>query len=232
MDNCSAAGDADRLFRHAAGRMVARLMRLLGPRYLDVAEDAVQDAMCAALETWKFHGVPLNPQSWLMRAAHNRAVDLIRADRRFQNLLNKIALDPTTRPAANPSRVDCETPATHDDCLVLIFSCCDPRLAANAQLALILKAVCGFSLDEIAAAFFASPSTVEKRVTRAKAYLKRSRHCAISIIPARLSRALAPSTKRCISSLMRAINPCATRRRSALNFATKLSVWLNCSPPI
>ena len=154
--------------------MIARLTRLLGPRYFDLAEDAVQDAMCAALETWKFHGIPLNPEAWLMRAAHNRAIDLVRGDRRLQSLLNRIAEDPTIRPAEVPPNQLSEKAAPHDDCLMLMFSCCNPTLATNAQLALILKALCGFSLDEIAAAFFVTPSAIEKRVTRAKGCLKRS----------------------------------------------------------
>jgi RNA polymerase sigma-70 factor (ECF subfamily) len=174
MDNRSATTAADRFFRHEAGRMLARLTRLLGPRYFDLAEDAVQDAMCAALETWKFQGIPQKPDAWLMRAAHNRAIDLIRADRRLQSVLNRIVVDPTTRPAGEPPNQLSENAAPHDDCLLLMFSCCNPRLATNAQLALILKALCGFSLDEIAAAFFVTPSAIEKRVTRAKACLKRS----------------------------------------------------------
>jgi RNA polymerase sigma factor (sigma-70 family) len=174
MDNPTAASTADRFFRHEAGRMVARLARLLGPRYFDLAEDAVQDAMCAALETWRFHGIPRAPEGWLMRAAQNRAIDLVRANRRLQNLLSKIALDPTAGRAGEPSKADLQSTAPHDDCLMLMFSSCNPRLATNAQLALILKALCGFSLDEIAAAFFVTPSAIEKRVTRAKACLKRS----------------------------------------------------------
>ena len=174
MDNRRAATAADHLFRHEAGRILARLTHLLGPRYFDLAEDAVQDAMCAALETWKFHGIPLTPEVWLMRVAHNRAIDLVRANRRSQKLLNKIALDPTAGIAAAPPEAHLQSTAPHDDCLMLMFSCCNPRLATNAQLALVLKALCGFSLDEIAAAFFVTPSAIEKRVTRAKACLKRA----------------------------------------------------------
>jgi len=154
--------------------MVARLTRLFGPRHFGIAEDAVQDAICAALETWKFRGVPERPEAWLMRAARNRAIDLIRADRRSLDILSRIAFDPTTEDAEAPD-ADVENGGPHDDRLALMFSCCHPKLATDAQLALILKALCGFSLDEIAAAFFASRAAVEKRVTRAKAYLKRSR---------------------------------------------------------
>jgi RNA polymerase sigma factor (sigma-70 family) len=175
MNSESASTTADRLFRHEAGRMVARLTRLLGPRYFDVAEDAVQDAICTALETWKFRGVPEHPDAWLMRVARNRAIDLIRADRRSLDILGRIAVDPATPAAVEPPQADYERAGAHDDRLALMFSCCHPGLATDAQLALILKALCGFSLDEIAAAFFASRPAIEKRVTRAKAFLKRSR---------------------------------------------------------
>lgn len=154
--------------------MVAQLTRLLGPRHFDLAEDAVQDAICTALETWKFRGLPEKPEAWLMRAAHNRAIDLIRADSRSLATLAKIALDPGTAGAAEATE-GLERASSHDDRLALIFSCCNPKLTTEAQLALILKALCGFSLDEIAAAFFVSRPAIEKRVTRAKAYLKRFR---------------------------------------------------------
>jgi RNA polymerase sigma factor (sigma-70 family) len=175
MDTEEASTAADRLFRHEAGRMVARLTRLLGPRHFDLAEDAVQDAICAALETWKFRGLPEKPEAWLTRAAHNRAIDLIRADRRLSGVLDRIALDPTTRAAAELQNDGPEEAWSHDDRLALIFSCCHPTLTIEAQLAFILKALCGFSLDETAAAFFVSRTAIEKRVTRAKAHLKRMR---------------------------------------------------------
>jgi RNA polymerase sigma-70 factor (ECF subfamily) len=165
----------DHLFRHAAGQMVARLARLFGPHRLDLAEEAVQDAICAALETWKFHGVPAKPEAWLMRAAHNRAIDLVRRDQRFCRILGEIAVEPADEAASEPAAASRSGAPLHDDRLALIFSCCHPKLGAEAQLALILKAVCGFGLSEIATAFFTNTEAVKKRITRAKAYLKRSR---------------------------------------------------------
>ena len=175
MDNENASTVTDRLFRHEAGRMVARLTRFLGPRHFDLAEDAVQDAICAALETWKFTDLPEKPEAWLMRAAHNRAIDMIRADRRLMDTVGKIALDPTTEIRVETSDADWNKATSHDDRLALMFSCCHPKLTPEAQLALILKALCGFSVKEIAAAFFVGEPAIEKRVTRAKAHLKRSR---------------------------------------------------------
>ena len=164
-----AAAAVDRLFRHEAGRMVARLTRLLGPRRFDLAEEAVQEALCSALQSWPFHGIPDHPAAWLMRAARNRAIDRLRRERRFREVEAALAGEPADlAPTAAPAG------PLHDDRLALMFSCCHPRLAVEARLALVLKALCGVSLGEIAAAFFAGAATIEKRVTRAKSTLKRA----------------------------------------------------------
>ena len=154
--------------------MTSRLVRLFGPHHVDLCEDAVQDAICAALKTWKFHGVPDSPGAWLMRAAHNRAIDLVRRDRRYRTVLTAVTAAPADEVGIEPSSVESVNASLHDDRLALIFSCCHPKLAVDSQLALILKVLCGFSLGEIGAAFFASESAIEKRVTRAKVFLKRS----------------------------------------------------------
>ena len=170
IESKSASAVADHLFRHEAGRMIARLTRTFGPHRFDLAEEAVQDALCTALETWKFYGIPDDPGAWLMRVARNRAIDLIRRGRRFEGILDALAVEPSSACVA-----DVEGDWPHDDRLLLIFSCCDPLVSVDAQLALILKALCGFSLGEIGAALFASPSAIEKRVTRTKGFLKRSK---------------------------------------------------------
>ena len=170
IESKSASAVADHLFRHEAGKMIARLTRTFGPHRFDLAEEAVQDALCTALETWKFYGIPDDPGAWLMRVARNRAIDLIRRGRRFEGILDALAVEPSSACVA-----DVEGDWPHDDRLLLIFSCCDPLVSVDAQLALILKALCGFSLGEIGAALFASPSAIEKRVTRTKGFLKRSK---------------------------------------------------------
>lgn len=149
--------------------MIARLTRIFGPRRFDLAEEAVQDAICTALETWKFYGIPADSGAWLMRVARNRAIDLVRRSDRFEGVLDALALE-SGECAAD---VNCDWP--HDDRLALMFSCCDPRVSVDAQLALILKALCGFSLAEIGAALFASASAIEKRVSRTKSFLKQSK---------------------------------------------------------
>src|SRR6516225_7352239 len=129
----SASAVADHLFRHEAGKMIARLTRIFGPHRLDLAEEAVQDALCTALETWKFYGIPDDPGAWLMRVVWNRAIDLIRRGHRLEGVLDALAVEPTSACVA-----DVRGDWPRDDRLVLIFSCCDPLVSVEAQLALIL----------------------------------------------------------------------------------------------
>ena len=155
----------DHLFRREAGKMVATLVRVLGVRNVELAEDVVQDALCCALEIWKYHGVPENPSAWLFQAARNRAVDVLRRRSRQARaapaLLRRL-------PAAV---VDAEL---RDDQLRMMFSCAHPDLAPDGQVAVILKYLCGFSVPEIAQAFLSSPAAIEKRLARARRSMTRS----------------------------------------------------------
>jgi RNA polymerase sigma-70 factor (ECF subfamily) len=155
----------DHLFRREAGKMVATLVRVLGVRNVELAEDVVQDALCCALEIWKYHGVPENPSAWLFQAARNRAVDVLRRRRRQVRaapaLLRRL-------PAAVP---DAEL---RDDQLRMMFSCAHPDLAPEGQVAVVLKYLCGFSVPEIAQAFLSSPAAIEKRLARARGSMTRS----------------------------------------------------------
>jgi RNA polymerase sigma factor (sigma-70 family) len=161
---------ADHLFRREAGRMVASLARSLGVRHLTLAEDAVQDALVRALETWRFGRTPQNPAAWLMRAARNRAIDLLRR----QGLSDRVApeLARSLESAASALDGDVDEHGIADDELRLMFSCCDPALAPQAQVAVSLKYLCGFSLQEIAQAFLASEAAVEKQLFRARRALE------------------------------------------------------------
>lgn len=156
--------------------MVAVLTRIFGVHNLALAEDVVQDAFCRALEVWKFQGLPENPSAWLMATAKNRALDVLRRERTaltFAPELGRLlesewTLAPVVEElfAAN---------AIKDDLLRMMFSCCQPRLAEEAQVALILHILCGFSVSEIAGAFVSSPAAIEKRITRAKKILAASK---------------------------------------------------------
>ena len=131
------------------------MLRMIGN--FDMAEEVVQDSLLAALESWPAQGVPANPGAWLMTTARRRAIDLMRRDQRYAE---KVAL-------LERSAMPDETPEA-DDRLRLIFTCCHPALAPEAQVALTLRAVAGFTTQEIAAAFLVSETTMAQRIVRAK----------------------------------------------------------------
>ena len=166
----------EHLFRREAGRMVATLTRIFGVHNLALAEDVVQDAFCRALEVWKFRGVPDNPSAWLMTTAKNRALDVLRRDRTVRNFAPELGRllesEWTLVPAVEEQF---EPHAIKDDQLRMMFSCCHPKLPEEAQVALILHILCGFSVDEVAGAFVSSHAAMEKRITRAKKVLARSK---------------------------------------------------------
>jgi len=184
----------EHFFRHEFGRIVATLTRLFGVRNIALAEDVTQDAFCRAMETWKLRGLPKNPSSWLMATARNRALDILRRERttrvyepeltRF--LESEWTLVPTVEEAFS-------THAVKDSQLRMMFSCCHPRLSEDAQIALILHILCGFSVKEIAQAFVSSYAAIEKRITRAKKILAESRNLfdlADADFPSRLTSVL------------------------------------------
>jgi RNA polymerase sigma-70 factor (ECF subfamily) len=143
------------VFREEAGRLTAAMVRVLGN--FDVAEEVVQDALVTALERWPEQGIPDNPGAWLMTTARRRAIDILRRDRRYAE---KVALlERSTLPG---------DAVEADDRLRLIFTCCHPALPQDAQVALTLRAVAGFTTGEIAAAFLVAEATMAQRIVRAK----------------------------------------------------------------
>ena len=159
---------AEHLFRHEAGRMVSSLVRVLGVRHLALAEDAVQDALVRALETWKYAAPPREPAAWLMRCARNRAIDLLRrqgvSERVAQELGRAAEPEPPAASAGGGSAIP-------DDELRLMFSCSAPELPPASQVAVILKYLCGFSVREVAQALLMAEAAVEKQLYRARAAL-------------------------------------------------------------
>jgi RNA polymerase sigma factor (sigma-70 family) len=131
------------------------MVRLIGN--FDIAEEVVQDSLLAALETWPAQGIPDKPGAWLMTTARRRAIDLLRRDQRYAEKLLLLERNPVTP----------EQPEA-DDRLRLIFTCCHPALAQEGQVALTLRAVAGFTTQEIAAAFLVSEPTMAQRIVRAK----------------------------------------------------------------
>ncbi|MFO1059879.1 MAG: DUF6596 domain-containing protein [Dongiaceae bacterium] len=151
------------LFRAERGRLVATLIRLLGD--FDLAEEALQDALAAALRQWPRDGTPASPRAWLVGTARHKALDRMRRralDRRSQRALGDEAGEEA---AAPPPEQDRELP---DDRLRLIFTCCHPALAPEAQVALTLRTVCGLETDAIARIFLMPPATMAQRLVRAK----------------------------------------------------------------
>lgn len=143
------------VFREEAAKLTGAMVRLIGN--FDIAEEVVQDSLLAALKKWPEQGIPEKPGAWLMTTARRRAIDLLRRDQRYAD---KVALlERSTMPAE---------PAEADDRLRLIFTCCHPALAQESQVALTLRAVAGFTTQEIAAAFLVSEPTMAQRIVRAK----------------------------------------------------------------
>jgi RNA polymerase sigma-70 factor, ECF subfamily len=150
----------DRVFREEWGRAVAILISVLGD--FELAEDAVQDAFTAALERWPRDGEPRNPGAWIVTTARNRAIDRIRRDR---TLARKTEL--LQRLAELPGDED-DVSAIPDERLALVFTCCHPALAPDAQVALTLREVGGLKTPEIARAFLTPEATMAQRLVRAK----------------------------------------------------------------
>jgi RNA polymerase sigma-70 factor (ECF subfamily) len=166
----------EHLFRREAGRIVSALTRIFGVHNLALAEDVTQDALCRALEVWKLRGVPENPSAWLMMTAKNAALDVLRRERtarKFAPDLGRL-LDSewTLSPVVtNLFRVE----EIRDDELRMMFTCCHPKIAEEAQIALILNILSGFGVSEIAHAFLSSHAAIEKRLQRAKHDLAESK---------------------------------------------------------
>ena len=151
------------VFREEAGRLTAALVRSL--RDFDLAEECVQDALVAALEHWPSDGVPDNPGAWLMTTARRKGIDRLRRDKRYAE---KIAMLEDTSDGPMGAAASGRTAILRDERLELIFTCCHPALAREAQVALTLRSVAGLTTAEIARAFLQTESTVAQRLVRAK----------------------------------------------------------------
>ena len=159
----------EHFFRHEAGKIVSTLTRIFGVEQLNRAEDVVQETLVRALQTWPYYGIPRNPSAWITQVAKNLAFDLIRRDKVFRNKENEIALL-MEQVSADAETVDSASRenAIADDRLRMMFTCCHPMIPQEAQVALALKTLCGFSPAEIGRAFLTSEAATAKRLTRAK----------------------------------------------------------------
>jgi RNA polymerase sigma-70 factor (ECF subfamily) len=143
-------------------RVLSVVVRLTGD--IDLAEDAVQDAFAAALETWQRNGVPTNPGAWLTTTARNRALDQLR---RRQSLTQRLPLLIVEDVGNDPAAADADE-MFHDDRLRLIFTCCHPALSLEARVAITLRLICGLAASDIARLLMVSEPTMAARITRAK----------------------------------------------------------------
>jgi RNA polymerase sigma factor (sigma-70 family) len=167
---------SEQLFRRESGRMVAALTRIFGVHNLALAEDVVQDAFCRALEVWKIRGMPENPSAWLMATAKNRALDVVRRERTARTFAPEMGRLLETEWTIAPLVDEAFAARIIDDQqLRMMFSCCDPRLTEDAQVALVLNILCGFGAHEIASAYLSGRAAIEKRISRGKKVLASSR---------------------------------------------------------
>lgn len=170
------AGAVEHAFRAESGRALATLARLLGD--LQLAEDAVQEAFLTALRTWPSRGAPRHPGAWILTTARNRAVDHLRREARRGGKEEAAVRDvpdpqpPLPHPGWTGGRAGGRAGPGGDDQLRLIFTCCHPALAPDAQVALTLRLVCGLQTAEIARAFLQPVPTVAQRLVRAKAKIR------------------------------------------------------------
>jgi RNA polymerase sigma-70 factor (ECF subfamily) len=161
----------ERFYRDEFGRVLATVIRLIGDFH--VAEEAVQDAFAAALERWPRDGWPANPRAWLVSTARHKAIDVLRRAGRFEAIRSEIKQLAEVVGVAEV--IDPADAAIPDERLRLIFTCCHPAIAPEAQVALSLRTLCGLSTDEIARAFLVSPATMAQRLVRAKNKIRAAR---------------------------------------------------------
>ncbi|MEO5802544.1 MAG: sigma-70 family RNA polymerase sigma factor [Verrucomicrobiota bacterium] len=164
----------EHLFRHESGKMVAILTRIFGIEHLTLAEDVVQEALARALQTWPFYGVPKNPSAWIMRASRNLALDVVRRQKVFRDKEPEI-IRLMERADSTPNAAVFADQEIADDRLRMMFVCCHPLVPADAQAALALNTLCGFSVTEVSRAFLATDAAMAKRLTRAKQKIREAK---------------------------------------------------------
>jgi RNA polymerase sigma-70 factor (ECF subfamily) len=168
LSNANAAGDA--VYHSDWGRIVATLIRLFGD--FDVAEESAQEAFAAAVDQWRTDGVPEFPRAWIIQTARHKAIDRIRRQTRLREKLESYAESGLSPTVEEPNYDTEEIP---DDRLRLIFTCCHPALALEAQVALTLRTLGGLQTDEIARAFLVPTATMAQRLVRAKRKIRDAR---------------------------------------------------------
>jgi RNA polymerase sigma-70 factor (ECF subfamily) len=165
-----AAAAVEAVYRSDWGRIVAILIGLFGD--FDLAEEAAQEAFTAAVDQWPVAGVPDFPRAWIIQAARHKAIDRVRRQSRFEKKIEEFAESGLGQVSEEP---DYDTSEIPDDRLRLIFTCCHPALALEAQVALTLRTLCGLDTEEIARAFLVPAATMAQRLVRAKRKIRDAR---------------------------------------------------------
>ncbi len=160
----------EELYRSDWGRILATLIRIFND--FELAEDVAQEAFGAAVDQWRTSGVPEAPRAWIIQTARHKAIDRVRRRTRFAEAVQSIAATGANQAVEEPEYDTTEIP---DDRLQLIFTCCHPALALEAQVALTLRTLGGLETDEIARAFLVSPATMAQRLVRAKRKIRDAR---------------------------------------------------------
>jgi RNA polymerase sigma-70 factor (ECF subfamily) len=164
-------GIVDHLFRHEAGKMIAVLTRIFGMHNLQLAEDVVQEAFLKAAQSWAYGGLPDQPGAWLTQVAKNKALDILRRQQNFHQYSTELAHELNRETGQVIEQFFLQTEVS-DSQLQMIFACCHPSLNQEDQIALTLKTVSGFSPAEIARALVTSEASIQKRIYRAKQFLR------------------------------------------------------------
>lgn len=159
----------EHLFRHTYGKLTAQLTSIFGVRMLSSIEDIVSETLLSAMHNWSYHGIPDNPEAWLFRSCRNKAIDFIRKEKTAKNYADRIA--EFDKRIENQFEASLSHEVT-DDILKMMLYCCHPALSSQSQIALTLKTVAGFSIKEIASAYFEPEANIAQRITRAKRTLK------------------------------------------------------------
>ncbi len=166
----NATAAVETVYRADWGRIVATLIGLVGD--FDLAEECAQEAFAAAVDQWPSSGIPEFPRAWIIQTAKHKAIDRIRRRGRYAEKLESYSTSGFVRLSEEP---DYDTTEIPDDRLRLIFTCCHPALALEAQVALTLRTLCGLETDEIARAFLTSSTTMAQRLVRAKRKIRDAR---------------------------------------------------------
>lgn len=159
----------DHLFRTESGKILSALVRVFGLQHIQIAEDVVQESLLEAIKTWPYRGVPDDPPAWLYQVAKNKALNVINRDKRKQSFQIEISRYlQSERVAQSSLSLIFSDEQLRDGQLRMLFTCCHPSISQDSQVALALKTLCGFSIDEVSRAFLSKYDTINRRLVRAR----------------------------------------------------------------